>query len=487
MIQFKQELLTALTNKLGSYFVYLVGGMVRDYLIQNNFNYQKIKDKEIPDFDLVVFGCSDLENKVRSIANENNSAFIILDSENQIYRIVNVAEKWQADFCGPRGKNIDEDLKKRDFTINAIAYDLQQKKLIDPLSGQKDLEAKILKAISLENLKADALRVLRAFRLKAKFNLKLEIETCNMLIEAFKLIDSIALERISAEIWGLLESENCFVTLKEFRDLGFFEKIFPEFLPQKEVPSNDFHHLPLWEHTFELINQYENFVKPQLPTECLSFIQNNQVNYISWEAIIKMSCLLHDIAKPRTWEIIKGKHTFYNHDNLGAEMALELGKRMHWPKAVTQNLSILVKYHLRPFHIAPIGSEPTEKAFRRFFRKLDDNFYPLIALAWADLLSTRGPAISEEMIKNSELRLLNLCANYKEFKKQEIKYDPLLAGEDLKKAIELSKLPPSKLIKDILKELQDLQMDNEVQTSQQAFDWFINRSKEISLDSSNTQ
>ena len=477
MIEFKHELFTTLANKLGSYFVYLVGGSVRDYLSQYNSNYTKFKNKKVQDFDLVVFGCADLESEIRNIANEQNLPFIVLDAENQIYRIVNNEKKWQADFCGPRGKNIEEDLGKRDFIINAIAYDLAQKKIIDPLNGQKDLEKKILQAISLDNLKADSLRVLRAFRLKAKFGLNIEPETCIMLSEAFVLIDSIAIERISAEIWGLLESENCFDSLKEFRDLGFFEKIFPEFLPQKEVPSNDFHHLPLWEHTFELINQYENFVKPQLPKECLNFIENNQINYISWEAIIKMSCLLHDIAKPRTWEIIKGKHTFYNHDNLGAEMTLELGKRMHWPKAVTQSLSVLVKYHLRPFHIAPIGSEPTEKAERRFFRKLGDNFYPLIALAWADLLSTRGAAISDEMIKNSELRLLNLCTNYEEFKKQEIKYEPLLAGEDLKQAIELSKLPPSKLIKDILKELQDLQLDNEIKTKEQAFNWFINRSQ----------
>ena len=75
---------------------------------------------------------------------------------------------------------------------------------------------------------------------------------------------------------------------------------------------------------------------------------------------------------------------------------------------------------------------------------------------------------------------MNLCTNYEEFKKQEIKYEPLLAGEDLKQAIELSKLPPSKLIKDILKELQDLQLDNEIKTKEQAFNWFINRSQKYS-------
>jgi putative nucleotidyltransferase with HDIG domain len=287
------------------------------------------------------------------------------------------------------------------------------------------------------------------------------------------LINTIAPERINTEIWQLLESECSFSTLKNCLQSGLWEVIFPEFTELRKVPANDFHHLPLIEHTFELINQLENLVLSQLPAQCLKKITSDTINSIPLIAVTKMACLLHDIAKPETWKVINGKHTFYSHDTLGAKTVEYIGKRLLWPKAVTHSITKLVEFHLRPFHIAPIGNEPTEKAERRFFRKLGDDFYPLIALAWADLLSTRGQSISQMAIDQSQSRLLKLCKAYKAFTTQENEIEPFLEGDLLKQAIQESKLPPTKLIKERLAELRELQLSGKITSTQKAFEWFV--------------
>ncbi|HEY9886352.1 MAG TPA: HDIG domain-containing metalloprotein, partial [Vampirovibrionales bacterium] len=419
---------------------YIVGGAVRNYLLP--------RSSVTKDFDFVIFSqTSTLKEISETLAKQTKSSFVELDKETQTYRIVNKC--WEADITAPRGQNIEEDLKARDFTINAMAWDLQSESLIDPLNGKVDLKDNLMRAISKQNLLDDPLRCLRAYRIKSQVSQKsdksfvFESNTEIWLKELFPLIKTVSIERISQEIWLLMSQDKCYEGLKELFETGVWEDLIPEFKELRKVPPNDFHHLPLTLHTLELIKQYEETVQDKLPSECLKFIKSNAINFIPVNAIVKMGCLLHDIAKPETWEIKEGKHTFYGHDAIGSEMTERIGKRMRWPKAVRATLSSLVKQHLRPFHIAPIGSEPTARAERRFFRKLDCDFYPLIALAWSDLLSTRGPMISDTMIMESEKRLIALCKNYEGFQKQEEKTPLLLNGDYLKQAIKEAGLAPN--------------------------------------------
>ena len=136
-------------------------------------------------------------------------------------------------------------------------------------------------------------------------------------------------------------------------------------------------------------------------------------------------------------------------------------------------------HHLRPFNIAPQAVEPTEKAERRFFRQLNINFYPLIALAWADLLSIRGPAVTEEIINNNEKRLINLLENYYAFTQKEETEPLLLSGNKLVEAITIAQLPPSKVIKELLFELRELQFSKQINSPEQAFEWFVQKGQSL--------
>lgn len=446
---------------------YLVGGATRDYFLQK---------KELTDFDFVIFGQPDLKGFSQELADKTDSAFVELDSENEIYRVVN--ETWQADISAPRGETLAADLGARDFTINAIAYSLKNGTIHDPLDGQTDLKCKTIRAIGQENLQADPLRLLRAYRIAAQTGFTIENQTQAWIAALAKSIETVAKERVSYEIWLLLEKENSFANLKGLLEVGLWETIFPEFRDLRKVPPNDFHHLPLCEHTFELIRQYETVVKPKLPVYALQFIANRQQNNIEAEATLKMACLLHDIAKPDTWKIVEGRHTFYGHDKLGAEKTEEIGKKNVWPKQVTSSIAALVNHHLRPFQVAPLGSEATEKAERRFFRQLGDDFYLLIALAWADLLSTRGPMVSDQIIETSEERLIKLCEHYRDFSQQETETPLLLKGDLLVQAISDAQLAPTKQIKELLAELRELQLAGSVTSAEEAYSWFVKAGQE---------
>ncbi|MDJ0625305.1 MAG: HD domain-containing protein [Candidatus Caenarcaniphilales bacterium] len=456
---------------------YLVGGLIRDF-VHNNCEELLTKD-----FDFVVFNCPDLAAFSRNIADETDSSFIELDSETQSYRIVN--DKWQVDIVAPRGRDIEEDLEERDFSINAVAYELSSKKILDPQKGLEDLEQKVIRGIQEKNFKDDPLRCIRSFRIAAQLSnpnekFKIDSETKLWIQNASRDLHKVASERISHEIWLLMSSPVSFDFLWLCAEMGIWERIYPEFTDLRKVPSNTHHHLPLFEHTFELVKQYEANVRNKLPESCLNFIKREAFGNVTCEALVKMSCLLHDISKPETWQIEGEKHSFHKHEKLGAEVTKLIGKRMKWSKTVTNSVSLLVNFHLRPFQLSQKGQEPSPKAERKFFRQIGDLFYPLVCLAWADLLSTRGPKVSEQDVANNEIMLKSLCEKYRELSQKEQITPPLLSGTKLEEAIEVSTLPPTKIIKELLNELRDLQMSGDLETSEQAFQWFISKGQKLS-------
>lgn len=476
-----QEKLKAL-HELG-YKIYLVGGSVRDFLLK----------RKISDWDFVIFPPEksseklselpeSLELLVRKMANDLGASFVLLDEEFLHYRIVyreisNVNNTWQADFAAPRGKNIIQDLSERDFTINAIAYDLfdSKKTLIDPLDGLKDISKKSLNAVCDKALSEDPLRCLRAYRIAAELDFEITANTRLLIKKEAENISSISPERISFELWKLLKSPNAFKYLKYMSDDGLLESIIPEMKDLRRVPVNTHHHLPLFEHTLELVRQYELSVK--------NYLNINTED----EALLKMACLLHDIGKPETWEIQKDnknernetgeKHTFYKHDEVGAEKVKLIGKRLRWSSSEISDIYKLVLYHLRPFQVAATGQVPSDKAVNRLIRKIEDKFILLIALAWADLLSTRGEKITEKYIMQSEARLRLLCDKYKIFLHKEKTEVRLLRGKALEDLIKEAGLAPTKKIRELLEELRELQFSGIITEEEAAKKWFLEQAR----------
>ncbi|MEM1366779.1 MAG: CCA tRNA nucleotidyltransferase [Cyanobacteria bacterium P01_H01_bin.15] len=172
---------------------YLVGGTVRDAGLG--------RERSQFDLDLVVpHGAIAV---ARKLARQYQAGFVTLDAEREIARVV--FAEGTVDFARQEGDSLTQDLKRRDYTINAIAYDLQQKILIDPLGGQDDLQAQVLRAISFENLQADPLRLLRAYRQAAQLGFSIEPTTRSWLQHLSGALAQVAAERVQAELNYLLD------------------------------------------------------------------------------------------------------------------------------------------------------------------------------------------------------------------------------------------------------------------------------------------
>jgi len=476
--KFRQSL--KLIEKKSNSKCFLVGGSIRDLAICF-FDSKFQVSKEQKDFDFILDSSEPIDF-CQKLSEDLEAKLIILDEKNKIYRIL--YQEQQFDFTKLAGNSLKEDLRRRDFSINALAFDWQENKIIDFTNSLNDLKAKKIRSIKEKNLKEDPLRILRAYRFRAELDFKIESETHQQIINNQNLIkqQKVSQERISSEFFKILDTRNSFSTLWQmFEDQALF-LIIPELKAQTKIPPNDFHHLRLIEHTLELVKQQETKARSKFPVKYLDYIDRSKISYLKLGSLIKLGCLLHDICKPETWEFIRSenKHTFYNHDLLGAQKTFQISKRLCLPKSAIEFVSLLVKFHLRPFSIAKLGQEPSLRAQRRIFLAFREYYFPsLVLLCWADLFSIRGPKVTSETIKLSEERLLNLLKKYELFLEEERQEPLLLKGQELKEAIEKSKIKPSKEIKKLLDELRELQIEKKIKTKKEAFLWFVQEASSL--------
>lgn len=202
----------------------LVGGAVRDALLNCSRNYLDL-DFVLPDLAVET---------ARTVANYYHAGFVILDQKRKIARVV--FEQGTVDFAQQEGNSLETDLKRRDFTINAIAYNLHEQKLIDPLHGLQDLKQGLLRMVSPKNLKDDPLRLLRAYRQSSQLDFTIEYETRETIRQLAPLIRLVAVERVQNELNYLLSnirgSENLIKAAKDGLFTPWFKQITEEKLQQ---------------------------------------------------------------------------------------------------------------------------------------------------------------------------------------------------------------------------------------------------------------
>jgi len=265
-----------------------------------------------------------LQTTVEGLSNSNiKTIFLeITTFRSEIYN--SESRKPEIDFV----TDINKDLERRDFTINSLALD-SKGQLIDNCSGQSDLESKILRAAGRPSTRflEDPLRLLRAVRFAAEYGFQIEAETKQaMTANYLKLLD-ISKERWMIEMDKILTGNNVSIALELLRETGLLQVMIPELSCQHDFdqnsPCNDF---DLWKHTKKVV---EN-------------TPNNDIN-LRWGA------LLHDIAKPFTkTENIKGHINNLQHEKLGADMVIRLGKHLKWSNHRIEKVSQLVANHLQP-------------------------------------------------------------------------------------------------------------------------------------------
>lgn len=258
------------------------------------------------------------------------------------------------------GSTIEEDLLHRDFTINAIAWSIGERRIIDPADGESDLAQRILRAVGDPALRVseDPLRILRAIRIAVEHDLTIEEHTARDAANAAPLLSGVAVERIREEVSRMLVSPSPSRAFRLLAEWGALELLMPEVAAFIGFEQNRFHPLDLFEHTLAVIERCPR------------------------DLVLRLAALLHDVGKPPTLSVDEaGDRHFYRHESVGSEMAPVILERLRYAHAIVKDVTVLVATHMRPLDAGPPG-------LRRLLRDTGDLYERWRALKAADALST---------------------------------------------------------------------------------------------------
>ena len=454
------NLLKLVIPVLKDFDAYLVGGYVRDLFLNKSTN----------DRDIVVFSVSP-EIIARKIQEKINGYFVELDAQNQIYRVIDKNKIDYIDIALGIGENIFEDLKRRDFTINAIAINLKNYEIIDIFDGIKDLKDKKIKLIKEENLFEDALRMIRAPRFQAILGFEIDEKIFELVSQHKKLLDCIANERINYELMRIFEGVFCVEGLLSLDKMELVDKFFPEMIEVKKIPPNSHHHLPLFFHCLETTKQVHLKVN-KYDEKITNYFEEKILGAHSRFAYLKLASFLHDVGKPDTWTIDEetGRHRFIKHDDVGAQKITQTLKNLKFSNKQIKYIQNLIKYHIYPSALIS-EEEVSEKVLNRYFRKMGEYALDIIFLAMGDRLSARGEAITDEIVEKNISHLNSMIDFYFNNFLNQKPLEKLLDGNEIMEILKIGKSPK---LGQIIKALQEAQINSEVITKEDAINFIKN-------------
>jgi poly(A) polymerase/tRNA nucleotidyltransferase (CCA-adding enzyme) len=380
-------------NKAG-FEAYLVGGCVRDLLLGREPEDWDVATDAVPDEILSLFEHSFYENAFGTVGVvfEGASDPRHKTIEVTTYRKEGVySDKRHPDEVSFT-KNIEEDLERRDFTINAIAFLLETSEgntknvsrgtLIDPFHGKQDLERKTVRAVGSpqKRLTEDALRIMRAVRIANALNFSIEAKTQEAIVQNVGELKNIATERIRDEFIKIIDSKSPMSGMFLMERLGILGEIIPEFLPALNMEQNRAHKYSLWEHLLRT----------------LQYAADKELGLH-----VKLAALFHDIGKAYTkeWSEKKKDWTFHGHDVVGAKITKNVLERLKFDRETVSRVTKLVRWHM----FFSDTDKITLSAVRRMIRNVGkDNVPDLMALRRADRIGTGRPKESPRRLKKYE-------------------------------------------------------------------------------------
>ena len=436
---------------------YIVGGFVRDVLL----------NKKSPDRDLIICNC-DVEKFSRELSDKLNAHFIELDSINKIYRIVLENKIDYIDITMPIENDFEKDIKRRDLTINAIAYNLNTSEVVDLVGGVDDIKNKKIKGICDKNFEDDPLRLLRIFRFYAKTGFDIDESLIELSKKLYKRINEPAKERVTVELLKMFEGKYCDLALLKLDECGILEEIFPIYKEVKTIPPNSHHHLDLIHHLIESVRQVQ-MIYEKSSEEVKNYLETIKYGSVQELAFLKLATFLHDIGKPSCWTIEEDthRHRFIKHDEIGSKLVVPILKDLKFSKKQIQYVQTLIKYHIYPSSLVS-AEDVTDKAFMKFYRKMDGFVIDVIILAMADRLSARGEKITEEIVRKNINGLTNLLNDYLKMRKDIKPLEKLLDGRDI---MELLKIKQGPKLGEIINLLKEAQISGNVTTKEEAIDF----------------
>lgn len=464
--------------------IFLVGGAVRDVLTS----------RLSPDLDFAL--PSNGISLARKIANALKADFVALDDERDTGRVVVTNEDGSRiflDFATYRGATLEADLRARDFTINAIAYNLHDSTLIDPLDGARDIRAKIIRACSPSAFTDDPIRVLRAVRQAAAFEFTIDKETREWMKQAASGVGGVSVERQRDEIFKILGGSKASLSIRALDMLGVLNHLMPELLKMKGVEQSAPHVYDVWSHTLSVMDYLDQIISGlrigydaentnDMFTGLLGLrlgrYREQFANYLSvplnvdrpHRSLLFFAALYHDVCKPDT-KIVEdsGRIRFFEHDIKGAEIAAERARAFNLSNDEAERLHAVIEHHMRIHNFASRleaeGQTPSRKAIYRFFRDAGSAGIDLILLALADLRGTRATELTIDTWTVYLDIARTLLENYWEKPEEIISPPRLLDGKELMKELNLL---PGRLVGQLLEAIRENQAAGKIETRDQA-------------------
>ncbi len=409
-----QDIITTL--KQAGYQVFLVGGVVRDLLLNRPHSDWDLTTNATPEQMLQLFPDSH---------NNNQFGTVGIPLENGVVQITTMRQ--ESDYQDSRHPDsvtwtnkIEEDLARRDFTINAMALDGST--LVDPFNGQQDLQDKIIKAVGEpeKRFQEDALRLLRAIRFSSQLGFQIDNDTWQAILQNKDLLKNISQERIRDELLKIIVSQYADQGMIMLKSSGLLEIILPEVIAGFEIMQQGPRHARKY-----------NIGEHLIASMCFT---------PTTDPIVKLAALLHDIGKPKTLRMKDGNTTFYHHEMVGAEMALEITKRLKLSAKEQERIYTLVRYHM-----FPVNENQTDSALRRFIKNIGiENIEPMMAIREGDRLGGGTASPTSWRFEQFKERIQQLLI--KPFSINDLKIN----GHDV---METLNIPASRKIGEILNQL----------------------------------
>ncbi len=336
------EYVTQVTSALNmaGFQAFLVGGCVRDLILGRKPKDWDVTTNATPEEIIAIFPKTFYENTFGTVGVvfedqvENGAGDTVTDETSRVvevtpYRTESVYSDGRRPDAVTFSQHIEDDLKRRDFTVNAIAYDPIKDSIVDLYNGQQDIKDKVIRAVGnpTDRFQEDGLRILRAVRLATELGFMINTDTEQALAVSHEMLSKIAKERIRDEFTKIILSDNPMTGVFMCQRLGILKYIVPELEEGLHTKQNQAHSYGVFEH---LLRSLQCAADKKYSLE------------------IRLAALFHDIGKPksRRYSDEKKDYTFYGHDVIGAEMAKNILNRLHFPTKTIELVVKMVRWHM---------------------------------------------------------------------------------------------------------------------------------------------
>lgn len=461
--------------------LYLVGGAVRDYFL----------GRPLHDLDFVM--PNNPAPLARRVANRLRAGFFMLDDDRHTARVVHQLPErgsFPLDFVRFTGESLGEDLRRRDFTLNALAVDIRNMdSLIDPLGGVEDLKSGVLRACGPEVILTDPVRALRGIRQAMQFGFRIEEDTRQQMVEAAARLPLTSIERQRDELFKILEGPEPAQGIDLCRQFGVFNTMIPELVEQTAISASPPHVYPLWEHTVRAVGAYKTLLDLLLTpreeplwddwwlaeTRAVLGEYGPKLSAYFSETIAPertriglslFGTLLHDMGKPTTMTVGEDARLhYYNHDVVGSETARRTANHLALSNAEADWVGILVRHHMRLLPLTHQETPPSRRMIYRYYQKTGEVGVAISLLSLADTLATYGPTLKKALWARTLQVTRTLMVAWWEGKDKVVNPPLFLDGNDLQT---LFGLKPGRQIGRLLSWLAEAQAGGEVETVDEA-------------------